>query len=287
MKNIKICVFLSLVFNVVTVQGEDAGDDGGLDSNRLYNESIQILGVGRAPVVRWHDNIRLAMVGEIQKETVDTIQSLFREISLFTGVRFRVINHLVENAEQYADLLNRSPPYDLGLCDQGNPTICANFVVVLSDRSSMHNVAMALPLRPVFQRATSLSSSERNTVSDVVNDEEAGGTSSAATNSVLCFFSPGIYRNTRIVRSVVYVQNSLSLAMKRTCLQEEIYQSFGLFGDVTESGYFSFNNRVAIKKITTYDKRLLTSLYDGEFGPGTPAHVVARQLHDYCYWGCE
>ena len=44
----------------------------------------------------------------------------------------------------------------------------------------------------------------------------------------------------RISLAVVYVRSDLDPSMLETCLQEEIYQSFGLFGDYTGSTLFSF-----------------------------------------------
>ena len=75
----------------------------------------------------------------------------------------------------------------------------------------------------------------------------------------------------------MFVSSDLAEPMLRTCLQEEIYQSFGLFNDFSGSNYFSFNNIVAPKSITHYDRTLLTSIYDPAFQPGTPVfRVTAR-----------
>ena len=81
-----------------------------------------------------------------------------------------------------------------------------------------------------------------------------------------------------IRQGFVYVRSDLGEAMTRTCLQEELYQTFGLFNDASGSNWFSFNNRVEPKSITAMDKLLLQTLYSPEFRPGAPAYVVVRQF---------
>lgn len=223
---------------------------------------MHVLGGHRTPIARWDGPVRFALVGEIDQAVEATVLSIFSEISLFTGIHIQRIHHEIKTAADYASALAQSPPYDMTICDNSNPGVCANFVVIVSGRTDMNRVAVTLPLRPVYQRAT------------------------APSDQVLCFFSPGLARGTEIVRSIVYVDSELDKTMINTCLQEEIYQSFGLFGDYSKSRYFSFNNEVTAKRITPYDKRLLTSLYDRAFPRGTFAAPVASQLSEYCVSGC-
>lgn len=228
-----------------------------LSSDRLYTESMQVLGNPRTPIARWNGPIRLAVVGANDEFLEAKILPIFNEISLLIGLQYRVIRHNFVTADEYAQLLRTTPQYDFSLCDKTEPQYCANFIVIISERDSIHDIAISLPLRPVFQQATS------------------------TTEDTLCFFSPGITRDREIVRSLVYVPVDLEPAMKLTCLHEEIYQSFGLFGDHTDSYYFSFNNRVEPKVITRYDKWLLSSLYDRTISSTSFSAQVVQQLVNY------
>ncbi len=127
----------------------------------------------------------------------------------------------------------------------------------------MANIALSLPLKPVFQQAT------------------------AQKDSIHCFFSPTVTSNFEITHSIVWVRDDLDVPMLNTCLQEEIYQSFGLFNDFSNSQFYSFNNIVAPKDITSFDKQLLASLYDAAFSPGSSILPIARQLSDYCKVDCQ
>ena len=81
-----------------------------------------------------------------------------------------------------------------------------------------------------------------------------------------------------IRQALVFVRNDLSQDMVRTCLQEEIYQSFGMFNDFTGSRYYSFNNRIEPKVITRYDRALLETIYDSGFRQGAPVFMVVKKL---------
>lgn len=256
-------VFLVVISVVPHVEAQNHSESVESEGNQLLSQSMHILGGQRRPVARWYEAVRVAIVGPVSGSMSDEIRSIFNEISLLSGIPYSLIQHDVSTAEAYASALLQSPPYDLSVCDHSDPSLCANFVIVLASKAAMNKVTLALPMRAVFQQVTE------------TRDDE-----------LLCFFSPGIKHSTEIVRSVVYVQSDIEETMQLTCLQEEIYQSFGLFDDYSDSQYFSFNNVVKEKQITVYDKQLLTSLYDNTFARGTPALPVAQQLVDYCVTGC-
>lgn len=62
--------------------------------------------------------------------------------------------------------------------------------------------------------------------------------------------------------------------MQRTCLQEEIWHSFGLYNNVEGSKLFSFNNAVAHKTLTRYDRAPIQALYASRVKPGNPVGLV-------------
>lgn len=229
---------------------------------QLGIESIHILGGFRNPVIRWNSVINLAIVGDTDPTTMAQITSVFNEISLLSGIRYTRVGHAYTEPERYLKAIGDSPDHDLTLCDTTKSTQCANFVVLVISQELMHKVAVSLPLRPVFQQA------------------------SARKDNIYCFFSPNVASNLEIKQSIVWVRSNLEEPLLNTCLQEEIYQSFGLFNDFSDSHYFSFNNIVAPKKITPFDKQLLTSLYDAAFRSGTSTEAVAQQLIDYCRATC-
>ena len=239
-------------------------DQSGIQfTNNLLAESIHILGSSRIPITRWNGTVNLAVIGTTDEYIHSKILPVFNEISLLSGIHYQLIAHEFDSADDYAQALATTPQFDLSACDKTSPQICANFVVIISGRKAISNIADTFPLRPVYQRAAK-----------------------ATDDNTLCFFSPGISRSREIVRSLVYVQSDLNESMKLTCLKEEIYQSFGLFGDYTDSQYFSFNNQVKPKSISRYDKWLLTSLYDQSFTAETYAPSVAKQLVEYCRSRC-
>lgn len=254
---------LLMVSSLAIAGAQSRAESTHSHGKQLLLESVHILGGHRRPVARWYDPVRVALIGSISESLSLAINSIFNEVSLLSGIPYRLIQHDVESTDAYAAALSQSAAYDLSVCESSDGNQCANFVIVLADKVAMHKIAVALPLRPVFQKATR-----------------------ASDPDLLCFFSPGVVQATEIVRSVVYVQSDIDIAMQLTCLQEEIYQSFGLFDDFSDSQYFSFNNEVREKQITVYDKQLLSSLYDNAFVRGTAALPVAQQLVDYCGTRC-
>ena len=236
--------------------------------DQLFDEAVQILGGTRIPVLRWYQSINLAVVGTRDPSLNAVIKSIFNDISLLTGIRYRTLSHSLVDPLDYIRALKNTPAYNLSICDSYQTAYCTNFVVIISDRETMHQIAKEFPLRQVYQQATS----------DKPN--------STVQTELTCFFAPGISFSTEIVQSVVYVQDNIGTDLQQTCLQEEIYQSFGLLGDYSNSAYFSFNNQVKPKAITAFDKRLLSSLYDKTFARGTEAVPVARQLSEYCRSRC-
>ena len=154
------------------------------------------------------------------------------------------------SVDSYLQQIDRLPAHRLSDCS--NADHCANFVVVLSDLSSMQKIAETVPLREVYR-------------------------SSLADQSAVCFFAP-YQRASVMLQALVFVKSNLPASLVSTCLNEEIYQSFGLFSDYENSRYFSFNNQVVDKQITSLDKQLLNTLY--EFESGAPVFGVVRQLVD-------
>ena len=131
---------------------------------------------------------------------------------------------------------------------------CGNFFVIFADVVEMEAITRAIPLRPVYQKAFS------------------------NPQGVKCFFSPFQTGYMEIRQALVFVNKDLPREMVRTCLQEEIYQSFGMFNDYTGSAYYSFNNKIEPKVITRYDRALLETIYDSSFKQGAPVFAVVRKL---------
>ena len=225
--------------------------------HQLLTETIHILGGFNNRVPRWSSDVRVALVGTLSTTVKADLDSLLTRLSLYSGLQFRWIEHKYSLPADYLDALSESPQHDLTLCSSDASEDCANFVVILSGQTEMHQITMSLPMRAVYQKATD------------------------ARENVHCFFSPGISRNFDIQRSVVYINIALSEKMQTTCLQEEITQSLGLFNDYTDSQYYSFNNVVSPKQLTIHDKILLSSLYDRAYSPGTWAALIAQQVIDY------
>lgn len=236
--------------------------DVSVDESRLMAESLHILGGVRNRVPRWNDSIRLAIVGVSDAGTTEYIKSLVSLISLYTGLDYKVLRHSYADARQYLVAVTQSPRYDLALCNGYQTLECANFIIIVSSQSTMHQIARSLPMRSVYQTAT------------------------AGHEQVACFFSPGVSANFEIKRSVVFVNSELDRQMLRTCLQEEVFQSFGLFNDYSDSKYFSFNNIIDVKYLTRFDKILLTSLYDKSNPTGSMARALAQEVVNYCRLHC-
>jgi hypothetical protein len=251
---------LMLQTNSVLAQ-QDIVQNGKAPSQLLI-ESIRVLGGFRSPVVRWNRVVKLAIVGDRSTTTMRKITSIFNKISLMTGIRYKQIDHALSIPERYLEAIDGSPHPHLRLCGRSASTNCANFVVLVVSQELMHNIALSLPLKPIYQKAT------------------------ARKNKIHCFFSPTVTSNFEITHSLVWVRNDLEEFMLNTCLQEEIYQSFGLFNDYSNSHFYSFNNIVAPKKITSFDKQLMASLYDAAFPLGASILPIAQQLTDYCKANC-
>ena len=96
-----------------------------------------------------------------------------------------------------------------------------------------------------------------------------------------CLYAPFHTGRQKISQALVLIRNDLDSAMQQTCLQEEIYQALGLFNDYSGSTLFSFNNVVAPKRITAYDKALLAALYDPRVKSGYPVNFVAQIFLEY------
>lgn len=232
------------------------------ESNQLMAEAVHILGGFRNRVPRWTDPLRVAIVGEVDTETTQTIRSLLGQVSTLTGLDYKVLRHLYRRADQYLVAVSNLPRYELAVCNGFKHLECANFLVFVTSQSTMHQITRSIPMRRVFQKAT------------------------AGRDEVACFFSPGISADFVIRRTIVFVNDALDRGMLKTCLQEEIVQSFGLFNDYTGSRYFSFNNVVDEKQLTRFDRTLLTSLYDKALPTGAMATAVAKEVVDYCRLRC-
>jgi len=254
---------------------------------QVYDEAVHILGGNANVISKWVDDIRLAVIGEAQidmslppatrksttgknrpssepsQETAlqgpavpsaKLAYDILTDIAVQTDLNLRFVQTGIRDARDYLTVIEQNPAYQLAACAVNDQSVCANFVVLFSDASTMQQLARAIPLRPVYQSAL-----ERS-------------------NDVPCFFAPFQTRSLEIAQAFVFVREDLSAAMLRTCLQEEIYQSFGLFNDFSRSAYFSFNNVVEPKEITDYDRALLASVYDPEFKPGAPVFRVIKRF---------
>jgi hypothetical protein len=250
----------TFTYNPTAAMGEQGLS--GPESEQLMTEALHILGGYRSRGPRWTDTLRVAVVGAADTETIQSIQALFGELSILTGLDYRLLQHQYAQADQYLVAVSNSPRYDLALCNGFKKLECANFVVIVASQPTMHQITLSIPMRKVFQNAT-------------LSDEQ-----------VACFFSPGVSANGEIRRSIVFVNSSLDSEMLKTCLQEEIVQSFGLFNDYSGSEYFSFNNVVDVKRLTRFDKTLLSSLYDRSLPTGPMAALVVKEVVDYCRLNC-
>jgi hypothetical protein len=234
-----------------------------IDSQQLMTESIHVLGGVRNRVPRWTGDVRLAVIGVSDDTGVaEKIRSLAYSIGLYTGLRWQIRWHSVGSTSDYVAAVNRAPAVTQLLCSDIENTDCANFLIVVTSQAAMHEITQVLSMRPIYQRAT------------------------ARKEMVACFFAPGVSANFEIKQSVVFVNNTLDTEMQKTCLQEEMYQSFGLFNDYSGSAYYSFNNYVGVKALTVFDKILLSSLYDRSRSTGAMASSVARAVVEYCRGGC-
>lgn len=227
------------------------------DEQQLLVESIHILGGFNSRVPRWSGNIRLAVVGDLSDSVEKNLDALLVKLSLYSGLEFRRIEHNLTHASLYFQAISTSPAHDLTVCSKFNSAECANLVVIVSSQAEMSKIAVKLPMRTIYRTAT------------------------AGAQTLYCFFSPGVSRSFEIMQSVVFVNSNLSEEMQHTCLQEEITQSLGLFNDYSDSVFYSFNNIVSPKQLTTHDKILLSSLYDRAFSTGALAGSFVEQIVEY------
>lgn len=226
------------------------------EEGQIYDQAIHILGGNANVISKWVDDIRFAIIGEATEDSAAFARSILAGVATQTGLTLQPIEHALTNADDYLLAVKQSQPSRLAACSSDDKDHCANFVVLFTDAETMYALAKAIPLRPVYQK--SLDNHQNNP----------------------CFFAPFQTRAMEISQAFVYVRQDLPPAMIRTCLQEEIYQSFGLFNDYTGSTFFSFNNVVEPKSITLYDRALLTSVYDAQIKPGAPVWKVMEHLMD-------
>ena len=220
----------------------------------LAEQAIRILGGNGNVIARWSQPVRLGLVGFPDQKTIGIAEGILDDIGQITGLPTSVSSWRPATADDYLHELRNSSPYVLAKCATTKTADCPNFVAVLTTPEQMRDIAQAIPLRDVYQQSLD------------------------GTQTPKCFFAPFQRAYVDIVQAVVFVNNSLSEAMTRTCLNEEIYQSFGMFSDVTGSQYFSFDNREEPKSITCYDKLLLQAIYSRQFRPGAPAFRVVQQF---------
>ena len=218
----------------------------------VFDEAIHILGGNANVQSKWTDDIRYRIIGQVSTDAQAHLSTTLQDIAKYTGLTVSKATNPDTTATDFMSAIEQSPNRQWQPCSD-EISVCANLLVLVTDVDTMRDVAQAIPLRPVYLRSL----------------EDNGGAS--------CFFAPSINPRQEIVRAVVFVSSDLAEPMLQTCLQEEIYQSFGLFNDFSGSQYFSFNNVVAPKSITHYDRTLLASVYDPAFQPGAPVfRITAR-----------
>jgi len=223
----------------------------------IWDQAIHILGGNANVISRWHGDIRYSVIsyGSGRKANRERVHQVMDEVGRVADIAVHSLAPKFGSFAGYLQAVQQSADYQLLPCASSEKS-CANFVVVITSSEKMRKLANAIPLREVYRRAL--------VDSDKLDSDRA-----------ICFFAPFQTAST-IRQSLVFVRDDLPDAMIRTCLQEEIFQSFGLFNDYSGSTYFSFNNMVKPKNITRYDRALLRAVY--EFAPGTPAFVVVRRL---------
>lgn len=226
------------------------------EQGQIYDQGIHILGGNANVISKWVDDIRFAIIGQATENSTILARATLADIADQTGLSLKPVEHGFRDPLDYLKAVEASPPFQLATCpaDGSSPEQCANFVVLFANRETMQALSKAIPLRPVYQRAFS------------------------AEQDIPCFFAPFQTKAMVINQAFVYVNQELPQAMVRTCLQEEIYQSFGLFNDYSGSTFYSFNNKVEPKSITVYDRALLASVYDAEISPGAPVWRVMERL---------
>lgn len=236
-----------------TFNQSDFADLSTAQKGQIWDQAIHILGGNANVTSRWVDDVRFTIVAD-DAALEDYAHGVLKRISTLTSLPVAMVSSEFSSVVNYVRALEQAGPYQLMPCS--TDSACANLVVVVSDIETMSQIARAVPLRDVYQ----------NSLEEGELDSE---------NRAVCFFAP-FQRASVIRQAMVFVRADLPVGMLRTCLQEEIYQSFGLFNDFTDSEYYSFNNRVEEKKITGFDRALLRAVY--EFPAGAPAFKVAKRL---------
>lgn len=249
MKRLLVMIVLTLITCALHAQALSTAQ-----KNALFSDAVLIMGGNTNLIVRWEKPIRYTVVEDGVSHYDDVIDVIFKDISQLTGITAHRQTSGFASTASYLEALKNSPDYDLSACKLPDGASCTNFVIVLSDQATIHQISRILPLRAVYQYST------------------------ASKNRVPCFFAPGVSAQREIKRGFVFVNKNLSKQMMSTCLHEEIYQSFGLFGDVSGTEFFSFNNEVAPKVINSYDKALLQSLYDPSNLPASSVRKIATQM---------
>lgn len=230
--------------------------DNQLNKVDIYKQAVHILGGNASVVHKWVSDIRFVSIGD--PELAAFAAEVVKETSEITKLELKLLEPTIRSDDEYISLVKASQLHSLGSeCKDKLSFRCFNFVVLFTDFHKMIKLVKLLPLRGIYL--------------EMLN----------ANPPTPCFFVP--YQRARefkIFQAFVFVNKHISWEMKRTCLAEEIYQSFGLFEDYTGSRYFSFNNKVERKLITEYDKALLASLYDPRVRPGTPVNFVVGLFLD-------
>lgn len=254
----KLSVLLFVVGATTSVaQAQSASGLSEIQQAKVLEEAVQILGGNANVIVRWNAKVTFAVVGG-DTAAQETAREVISEVSKLTAIPVELLEHRISDVSRYLDAVTATPEFQLDVCAVESESTCSNFVLVFTDNQTMLALAEALPMRSLY--ASSL--------------HEA----IARSEPIPCFFSPFQVRNAEILQALVYVNESLSNDMLSTCVYEEIYQSFGLFADVTDSAFYSFDNRVIPKKITDYDKALLSAVYDASLSPGAPVFAVLKVL---------
>jgi len=275
------------------------------EHGQVFDEAIHILGGNVNVISQWTGEIRLVVVGDTLVDAAAVAESgagtktaemevqgrpgqaktgqggagqgsasfvagsVVAEVAELTGLQIAKARDSYDSVDNYLQSIRRAARFSLSDCDSRSgvdhsdvgqaaasesESGCGNFFVVIADVAEMEAIAKAIPLRPVYQKAF------------------------ANPDAVKCFFSPFQTGYMEIKQALVFVRRDLSRAMVRTCLQEEIYQSFGMFNDFSGSRYYSFNNKIEPKVITRYDRALLQTIYEPGFRHGAPVFAVVKKL---------
>ena len=218
----------------------------------LYKQAVQILGGNESVVSKWHEDIRFVVIGGGDTAGV-VARSVIEEAASIAELAVAFPAHTLDSGRDYLAFVRESPPRWLSPSCSGDASKpCFNFAVVFSDYRTMRELAQAIPIHPHVYRFME------------------------SHPQMPCLYAPFHSGRQMIWQALVLIRNDLDAAMQQTCLQEEIYQSLGLFNDYSGSTLFSFNNIVAPKSITAYDKALLAALYDPRVKSGYPVNFVMQ-----------